>query len=157
MIKVKKHTEGDSRVAKELPSIKDFDTANRDHIADVVNLVSEFSKILKQQVVNHDFTKVFEPYRSMFYRDLCNTIDGKMNFMDGEWAKIHYYEKERHHLKEHSPDDVNLFDVIEMICDCVVASKARGGKCEVDIPTDLLVNAVQNTVSLLEDRVEVIE
>ena len=114
MIRVKKHTEGDSRVAKAVPTIEEFDKANNDHVQDVKNLADEFSDMLKRQVMDHDFTKRLDPYRSMFYRDLCGTIEGKMDFFDGEWSNIHYNVLERHHLTRHCPDDVNMLDVIEM-------------------------------------------
>ena len=157
MIQIKKHTEGDSRVAKELPTFTDFDNANLDHRNDVTNLISEFIHILSTKSSKHDWTKIKEPYRSMFYRDLCATLEGRMNFMDGEWANIHYNELERHHLKQRCPDDVDLFDVIEMICDCVAAGMARSGDVyDVDIPAEVLTKAVANTVELLKDQIEVV-
>ena len=157
MIQIKKHTEGDSRVAKELPTFQDFDNANLDHRKDVTNLISEFIHILSTKSSEHDWTKIKEPYRSMFYRDLCATLEGRMNFMDGEWANIHYNKLERHHLKQRCPDDVDLFDVIEMICDCVAAGMARSGDVyDVDIPAEVLTKAVANTVELLKDQIEVV-
>lgn len=157
MIKIKKHTEGDSRVAKELPTFTAFDIANDDHRQDVKNVIEWFAATLVRREKDHDWTKRVEPYRSMFYRDLCATLEGRMNFMDGEWAHLHYYEKERHHLKQHCPDDVNLFDVIEMLCDCVAAGMARSGDVyDVDIPAEVLTKAVANTVELLKDQIEVV-
>ena len=157
MIQIKKHTEGDSRVAKELPTFQDFDNANFDHRNDVTNLISEFIHILSAKSSGHDWSKIKEPYRSMFYRDLCATLEGRMNFMDGEWANIHYNKLERHHLKQRCPDDVDLFDVIEMICDCVAAGMARSGDVyDVDIPAEVLTKAVANTVELLKDQIEVV-
>ena len=158
-IQIKRHTEGDSRVAKEIPSIDAFNTANWDHRNDVKQLISRFISILGETSKNHDWTKTEEPYRSMFYRDLVATLEGRLAFMEGEWAKLHYTEKERHHLKRHCPEDVNLFDVIEMICDCVAAGTARSGGdiYDVDIPADILTKAVKNTVEILKDEVEVVE
>lgn len=157
MIQIKQHTEGDSRVAKVLPTVRAFDAANIDHREDVKNLIEQFAVMLKEWTQNHDWTKRDEPYRSMFYRDLCATFEGRINFMDGEWAHLHYYEKERHHLKQHCPDDVNLFDVIEMLCDCVCAGMARSGDVyDVDIPAEVLTKAVANTVELLKDEIEVV-
>ena len=158
-IQIKRHTEGDSRVAKEIPTFGDFDKANWDHRNDVQQLVARFIYLLGQSSQNHDWTKTEEPYRSMFYRDLVATMEGRLEFMDGEWAKLHYTEKERHHLKRHCPEDVNLFDVIEMICDCVAAGEARSGGeiYAVDIPAEILTKAVKNTVELLKDEVEVVD
>lgn len=158
MIKIKRHTEGDSRVAEEIPTFTKFNKANLDHVEDVKKLADEFSSMLHNQVNEHDWTKITEPYRSMFYRDLCNTIEGKMNFFDGEWSKLHYDVLERHHLKRHCPDDVNLLDVIEMICDSVAAGMARSGDVyDVEIPAEVLAKAVKNTVELLKSEIQVIE
>ena len=152
-IKVKPNTNGDSRVANKVPTFEEFSAANRDHRKDVQALMESFAESLKTQGEEHDWTKVREPYRSMFYRDLCNTIEGRMEFMDGEWAKLHYEQMERHHLKRHCPEDVNLFDVIEMLCDCVCAGMARSGDVyDVDIPPEILVEAVKNTVELLKEH-----
>jgi len=158
MIRIKKHTEGDSRVAERVPTFTEFNEANRDHVEDVQNLAYQFSKMLNRQVCDHDWTKLREPYRSMFYRDLCDTIEGKMDFFDGKWSNLHYNELERHHLKRHCPDDVNMLDVIEMICDCVAAGMARSGEVyDIDIPAEVLTKAVKNTVDLLRREIEVVE
>ena len=158
MVKIKKHTEGDSRVAKELPTFLDFNEANADHQRDVKRLVEEFVDMLKVRVSSHDWTKTSEPYRSMFYRDLCATLEGRMDFMDGKWSNLHYNELERHHLKQHCPEDVDLCDVIEMLCDCVAAGMARSGDVyDVDIPAEVLTKAIANTVKLLINEIEVID
>ena len=158
MIRIKRHTEGDSRVAVCPPTISEFDEANIDHIKDVQNLADLCCTYLKGTVSRHDWTKVEDPYRTMFYKDLCATIEGKMEFMDGEWARLHYEELERHHLKRHCPEDVNLFDVIEMICDCTAAGMARSGEIyDIDIPADILTKAIKNTVEILKNHIEVVE
>lgn len=158
MIKVKKHTEGDSRVAKGIPTFYEFKDANLDHISDVKNLGKWFAMELQLRMAMHDYTKVTEPYQSMFYRDLCAVLEGRMDFFDGEWSKLHYETLERHHLKRCCPDNVNLFDVIEMLCDCVAAGMARSGEIyDVDVPPEVLTKAVANTVKLLKDEIEVVE
>lgn len=158
MIKIKKHTEGDSRVAKDIPSFHDFHTANVDHIEDVKDLSRLFAEELKRRVLSHDWTKITEPYESMFYRDLCGVLENRMDFFDGKWSKLHYEELERHHLKRCCPDDVDMYDVIEMICDCVAAGMARSGEIyDVDIPAEVLTKAVRNTVELLKSQIEVVE
>lgn len=151
MVKIKRNTNGDSRVAKELPTFEQFNDANVSHISDVQNLMTEVAHRLERIGSYHDWSKVMEPYQSMFYRDLCNTIDGKMNFMDGEWLKYHY-SAERHHLSTSVPDDVDLFDVIEMICDCVSAGLARSGEVRLlEIDESILSKAMQNTVCKIKD------
>lgn len=158
MIKIKRHTEGDTRVAKEIPTISDFYEANYDHVEDVKNLAQFFTEQLVERVQKHDWTKLQEPYKSMFYRDMCAVMEGKMDFFDGEWSQLHYNKLERHHLKQHCPDDVNMFDVIEMICDCVAAGLARRGEVyDLDIPSDVLQRAVTNTVEFLKKPVQVID
>lgn len=158
MIIVRKHTEGDSRVATGAPTIDAFSIANRDHVEDVIKLGDFLKNEFSKKLHKHDWTKLAEPYKSMFYRDLCNTIEGKMEFLDGEWCKLHYNTLERHHLTRNHPDDVNLLDVLEMICDCVAAGMARSGEVrEVEIPIEVLTLAVSNTVKLLSDNVVVDE
>lgn len=158
MVKIKRNTNGDSRVADHIPSIEEFDCANSWHRQDVFGLMRLFGEALDRAAREHDWTKTAEPYRSMFYRDLCATLEGHLpNFMEGEWAKQHYYENERHHLATYASDDVNMFDVVEMICDCVAAGMARSGEIyDVEIPDEVLQKAVKNTVKWLKNRVEVV-
>ena len=154
MVKIKRNTNGDSRVAKCSPTFEEFTEANVSHITDVQNLMTEVAKRLLRKGSDHDWSKVVEPYRSMFYRDLCNTIDGKMDFRDGEWAKYHY-NVERHHLLINVPDDVDLFDVIEMICDCVSAGLARSGDIRpLEIDESILSKALHNTVDKIKSMCE---
>ena len=76
------------------------------------------------------------------------------NFTDGEWYPIHC-KTERHHLNEHCPEDVNLIDVLEMICDCVCAGMARsGGVYPISISDDVLRKAFANTVQMCINSVE---
>ena len=159
MVKIKKNTNGDSRVADHVPTINEFDIANASHVEDVKNLINEFCKILKIKSSEHDWTKRRDPYRSMFYRDLCATLEGRLpDFMEGEWAQQHYYQNERHHLAVYARPDVDMFDVIEMICDCVAAGMARSGEVfDVEIPDGVLQRAVNNTVEILKGEVEVVE
>ena len=116
----------------------------------------EFAQEIENRSEKHDWTKKVEPYKSMFYRDMCNTIEGRVDFFNGEWSRLHYEELERHHLNRHCPEDVNLIDVIEMLCDCVVAGKARSGDVyDITISDTVLQNAVKNTVELLKSHVVV--
>lgn len=160
-IKIRPNTNGDSRVAKEVPTYTQFQVANKDHIYEVSNLMNVFASELSDRGNLHDYTKVSEPYSSMFYRDLCNTIEGRMDFFDGSWSKLHYETLERHHLNRHCPEDVNLFDVIEMLCDCVCAGAARSGSkdkiYDPVISQEILVKAVNNTIQLLKDSIEIVE
>ena len=159
MVKIKKNTNGDSRVADHIPTIEEFDCANLLHRGDVNSLIELFCDRLKARGRQHDWTKTAEPYKSMFYRDMCATLEGRLpDFTEGEWAQQHYYQNERHHLGVYTRPDVNMFDVIEMICDCVAAGMARSGEVhEVEIPDGVLQRAVKNTVEILKGEVEVVE
>lgn len=153
-IKIKRETLGDTRVATRVPTFPEFDKANGLHRSDVRNMMAWIAEAICDRGASHDRMKLFEPGRSMFYRELCAAIEGKMNFeRDGQWLKKHYME-ERHHLNSHCPDDVNLIDVIEMICDCVCAGMARSGAVRpVEIRTEILQKAVENTAKMLSDTV----
>lgn len=155
-IQVERNSFGDSRTAKSVPTIDQFINANRMHRLDVKYMMYGIANDIKKRGCEHDWTKSSEPYRSIFYRDLCGALEGKMKFDDGEWAKIHCV-KERHHLLRNCPEDVNLIDVIEMICDCVCAGLARSGQFrELEINDDILRRAVQNTVQMCLDSVELV-
>lgn len=157
IIKIQRNTCGDTRTATEIPTMTAFMKSNDLHRADVERMMLEIAKDINVQGESHDCTKITEPYASQFYRELCATIEGKMNFEDGEWYPMHC-RTERHHLTEHCPEDVNLIDVIEMICDCVCAGMARSGDVyPVKIPSEILQQAVENTVQMCKDAVEVQE
>lgn len=157
-VEIERNTNGDTRVAKHMPTISEFNKSNDSHRWDVRHLINRFCEILKCSSEDHDWTKVSEPYRSMFYRDMSSVIEHGMDFFEGEWSKLHYYELERHHLGRHCPEDVDLFDVIEMICDCVAAGMARSGEVyDLDISDGILTKAVKNTVEILKAQIKVIE
>ena len=152
-VKIIRNTNGDSRVTKSVPNFYEFVDANNLHRADVKDMMNALAKEIELAGKKHDWTKVEEPYRSNFYRDFCNTIEGRIEFKDGQWNKDHY-ALERHHLLERCPDDVNLIDVLEMICDCVCAGMARSGEVrDLEINEDILVRAVANTVEMCKKAI----
>lgn len=153
-VKIKRNTDGDTRVATKVPTFQEFYEANRLHTQDVKRMMKGFAEELEERASYHDWSKRIEPHESTFYRELCNTIEGRINFEEGEWYKFHC-ENERHHLLNCCPDDVNLVDVIEMLCDCVCAGMARIGYVrDLEINTEILERAVGNTAKMLEDIVE---
>ena len=157
-IRIVRNSNGDTRHATHIPTIAEFGNANISHQGDVSKLINRFCDLLKDSAKNHDWSKVEEPYRSMFYQDMVATMEGRIKFEDGEWAKLHYEQLERHHLRRHVPDDVDLFDVIEMICDCVSAGMARSGEVrELEIRDDVFQKALKNTVKILQDQIELID
>lgn len=157
-IEIKKNSIGDTRTATRVPTFEEFTAANAEHRSDVSRMMSCIAECINKAGRRHDDTKIEEPERSLFYRELCAKIEGKIDsFTDGEWYPMHC-KTERHHLNEHCPDDVNLIDVLEMICDCVCAGLARSGSVRpVTIPNEILQKAVENTVNMCIDSVHLID
>ena len=157
-VKIKQNKLGDTRTATRTPTITEFINSNQLHCKDVENMTHVIACEIIKQGKDHDITKHIEPYRSLFYRELCATIEGKIDsFTDGEWYPMHC-KTERHHLKEYCPEDVNLIDVIEMICDCVCAGMARSGIVyPIEISSEILQKAVQNTVQMCIDAIKIQE
>lgn len=158
IIKIKHNTLGDTRTATKVPTFYEFEDANRDHVNDVKNMMRKLADDISERGSKHDFTKMFDPEKSLFYRELCAKIEGKIDsFVDGEWYPMHC-RTERHHLNEYCPEDVNLIDVLEMISDCICAGMARSGNVyPIEIPSEILQKAVKNTVQMCIDAVEVTE
>lgn len=155
-VTMKKNTLGDTRTAERMPIRAEFDVANILHIRDVNALVVSFAQEMIKRVNRHDWTKINEPYATMFYDDMkANIESGKAPFDEMEWFK-HHVNNERHHLKDRVPDDVDLIDVIEMLADCVSAGMTRSGNVyEIKIPDSVLQKAVSNTVKKMIDAVEI--
>ena len=155
-ITIKKNSLGDSRTAARVPSREEFSESNNSHRNDVSNLMNAFADELRERAARHDWTKVEEPYATMFYELLTSAIRGEKDFEEGEWAKLHYCELERHHLTRHCPDDVTLFDVIECICDNVAAGLSRAGYVfPLELPGEILQKAFANTLEYIKTAVEV--
>lgn len=157
-VKINRNSNGDTRTVDHIPTYEEVCEANKMHIEDVGNIMNELGWELLDRGPSHDITK--DVLSKMFYDNMIKTINGDIKFEDGEWAKIHYFDScERHHLHHNVPDDVNLIDVIEMICDCVCAGKARSGKDFVDVPLngDVIIKAFYNTVELINEHVVIKE
>lgn len=157
-VKIKRNTLGDTRTATRVPEFYELSESNAMHRDDVRVMMEAIAGDICDAAGRHDLTKVREPGRSLFYRELCATIEGKMDFTeDGKWYPMHC-KTERHHLNEHCPEDVNLIDVIEMICDCVCAGMARTGVFRpIEISSEILQRAVENTAKMCVDAVEIVE
>lgn len=156
MITIKRNTLGDTRTAEKFPTIHEFVKSNDMHREDVEKLMEFIIEKIRFAGKEHDWSKTVEPYMSMFYQNMYETMVLGAQFEDGKWAKLHYEELERHHLERHVPENVNLVDVIEMVCDCVAAGLARSGSVrDINIDSDTLQKAVKNTIKMLTDEVEV--
>lgn len=155
MIKIVKNPNGDTRTARKDVTLEEFREANLMHINDVSDTMDYLASLLMGAGVVHDYTKI--KLESLFFSNFQSAMNDGTNFVEDEWYQMHI-EKERHHLLSRCPDDVNLIDVLEMICDCVCAGLARSGEVrDLDISTDILERAVQNTIKLLVNNIEVVE
>ncbi len=153
MIEINKSKTADSRtcIYKNV-KYKDILKSTKSHIKNVTQGIDFAIKILKEKAINHDHTKL--KYSDLFYKE----------FMEGfkkttEWWEMHQ-GTERHHLKskKYIPKDVNLFDIIEMIIDGIMAGLARTGKYKKEeIPNDLLKTAFDNTIKLYLDNIKIKE
>lgn len=153
-IRIKKSPSADTRSADHDITKQELLDSTRMHISDVRKAMMCFSNLIVMTAAKHDFTKInyFDEFYSQFHRAQET----------GEWGKGWFDEihivQERHHLNDRCPDDVNLIDVLEMLCDCVMAGLARSGKYREQEPNaEILVTAYKNTVKLLCDVTEVEE
>ena len=121
------------------------------HIADVQAGINFFTSMLKKAGANHDEDKVSDI--DGFHKDFAT------GFKQTTWWDKHR-KITRHHLLQDDgiPEDVNLVDVIEMIVDCVMAGMARAGEVyPLNIKTEVLMKAFNNTANILKDQVIVEE
>ena len=158
IVKTERNCLGDTRTATHMPTREEFEEANESHCDDVAGLVGAFCTELFNRAQDHDWTKLVEPYATMFYNEMKSTIEEHREFTGGEWYRLHSTVLERHHLLERCPEDVTLFDVIEMLCDCVAAGMARTGHVyPIVLPDEILQKAVSNTVDYLVKHIEVVD
>lgn len=126
------------------------------HRMDVAKLMMFLGLELIETGAEHDWTKI--DYFNQFAEDTMQR-ETTPEFKKRPWYQIHV-KKERHHLNAELPKDVDLIDVLEFICDCVCAGKARTGRVEkkfLELSGDTLKKAYWNTVNKMIDEVEIIE
>ena len=152
-IVIKETRQADTRSADHIPTKEVLLKESKDHIAAVSKSMDFFAEFIKLTGKMHDHTKI--EYIDEFYKNFVAVMQDKtVEFKSLGWWKKHLTE--RHHLEDRVPDDVNLVDVLEMICDCVCAGLARSGEVRpVHIPLDVLEKAANNTVELLKDLIVV--
>ena len=152
-IKIVKSPNADTRSAKGDVSKEELLNQTLSHILDVQNVGQMLAEKLKDQVSEHDHTKI--DYIDEFYQDF---VSGKQG---AEFKALPWWQKhmtERHHLNDSVPDDVNLIDVLEMVIDCTVAGLARSGSVyDITIPNDVIEKAINNTKDLIINSTEVVD
>jgi len=156
MIKIKKSQNADTRSAREKVSKEVLLENSKQHIEDVNRALWWMSNKLIDIGVGHDWTKIENIEE--FYADFSATQDG----FQGDFKQMHWFKdlhlQERHHLTDWCPDDVNLFDILERIADCVMAGMARSGSVYEDtISPEIVMKAYKNTIELLKEQINVVE
>lgn len=149
-----KSENADSRTAREGTTKDELQKNTLSHINDVQNVGYWFADKLKEQLANHDYTKL--DYIDEFYNDFSSGITGA-DFKALNWYSNRHMQ-ERHHLNDRVPDDVNLLDVIEMVIDCTCAGLARSGEVyPITIPQEVIELAIENTKNLIIDNSEIVD
>ena len=149
IVDVTKSPNADSRTAdKGHVSFEDFSRATDMHREDVKEIIYELARRLREIADNHDYTKKTE--EEDYYNSYIAAKRSGKDFHKSDWYKGHV-QKERHHIKYHVADDINLLDILEVISDhCCdeLTEKGRVGKMEID--PKVLMKAFNNTVDLVK-------
>ena len=152
---IKNTQNADSRTANEKLSKKSLRNDTETHKNDVFRIMEFMANKIVETGKNHDYTKI--KYFDEFAENVL-TPHTNEEFINQHWYQNHVTE-ERHHLNANCPLDVNLFDVLEMIADCVVAGKGRAGKVTPSYlklkDPFILERAYWNTIKMLDTIVEV--
>lgn len=156
-IKMKRSKDADTRSADHIPTKKELLQNSDSHIGDVQAVGGWLAEKFINQIEQHDFTKIDNI--DEFYTDFVDVLEDKSkSFKDMKWFKDIHIQKERHHLNDRCPEDVNLLDVLEMVVDCTVAGLARSGNVyPIEISKEILDKAIDNTKQLIIDNTEVEE
>ena len=153
-IRIRMSPSADTRTADNMVSKDELRQSSEMHILDVQRAMKWLENKMEEAAKRHDWTKI--EYLNQFYKQFHNAQE------TGEWGngwydKIHIV-KERHHLNDNCPDNVSLIDVLEMLCDCVMAGLARTGEYHPEEPDpEILVRAYRNTAKMLVENTEIVE
>lgn len=103
------------------------------HINEVIKQGTKFALKLQKQIQKHDASKLKSPEKEGF--DKYTPMLAKMEYNSPEYKKCleelkdpylkHHYESNSHHPEhfENGIDGMNLYDLIEMLCDWKAAVK----------------------------------
>lgn len=105
----------------------------KQHIARVNEVGDIFTRKFKERLLLHDQSKLEEPERTMFakHTENLNQLEYGTDDYEKEIEEMkkdclnHHYENNSHHPEhfENGIYDMNLFDLLEMICDWKAASE----------------------------------
>jgi len=154
MITIKKSPTADTRTCDFSKVSKErLLHSSKEHIGDVDKALMWMCAQLETRSYSHDHDKISGI--DQFHADFVNGFEeGHTNWWDNH-RKVN-----RHHLNmdDGVPDDVNLFDVLEMIADCGVSGMARSGSVyPMELDSGILQQAVENTMKMLVENIEVEE
>jgi hypothetical protein len=151
MIQIRKSATADTRTCDYANVTKETLLASsHQHIGDVRRALGLMTVLIVKAAANHDTDKITDI--DGFHRDFIT------GFKQTGWWDNHR-RVNRHHLLQDDgvPVDVNLIDVLDMICDCVMAGMARSGSVyDLELSPEVLQRAFNNTVRLLKKNVEVV-
>lgn len=113
------------------------------HISDVQKGMEYLGKKLMENAAIHDRDKIEGIHQ--FHSDFISGFEQHLWWDNHKLLQKHHLNEVCIHLGE-----VNMFDIIEHIVDCVMAGKARTGTVfPIVIDPKILVQAVENTVNHL--------
>lgn len=142
-----------------------------EHIILVQQLLASVQVEIMRRQFSHDRSKLVSPEWEMFRNATPNLKEltyGSPEYEDNRklllgQALNHHYQNNRHHPEffENGINDMNLIDIIELVCDWVASSKRHSdGNIykSIDINktrfgmSDQLTQIIQNTVDILENH-----
>lgn len=138
------------------------------HIERVRNLLNKVIGELLERGEKHDQSKLESPEVEAFTaktKELCKLTYGSPEYEAGkkeiDAAIQHHYARNRHHIEHHKNGlrDMNLIDVVELICDWKAASERHN---DGNIKKSIEINARKynippELVSLLENTLDYLE
>ena len=152
MIHIKPSTTADTRSCDYTKVTKEqLYNSSTQHREDIAKGFEFFADMMVEQAWQHDWDKLQDI--DGFHHDFLT------GFKETTWWDNHR-KVNRHHLlaDDGVPKDVNLVDVLDMIIDCVMAGMGRTGDVyPLEISPDVLMNAFNNTVTLLKEQIIVDE
>ncbi len=150
MIKIKKSSTADTRTCDWSKVTKDtLKESSEQHRGDISKGMDFFKNMMDESAKRHDLDKLTN--LDEFYADFIT------GFKQTKWWDNHRKINRHHFLQvEDIPFDVNLIDVLDMIIDCVMSGMGRSGSVyPLEITSELLKRAFDNTVELLKKNIEV--
>ena len=149
IVEIDKSPNADSRTAdKGKVSFEDFSKATDMHREDVKNVIYELARRLREIGDKHDWTK--KEQEDEYYDSYVTAKKNGTDFHKSDWYRNHVKE-ERHHIKYHVAPDINLLDILEVICDhCCDELVEKGKVGKMDIDEDVLMKAFNNTVEFVK-------